>query len=132
MMGAAGTADEALRHIQYMVKALGDTPRADPKLGADVRAIEKRLRAARRPAGDPVVAGGRKPRPVHHGPRGGQLGSTSPITATVKDYEIAAAGFERRLGRRGPCRSRSEELGDRLEAAGAPWTPGRGLPTWKK
>jgi hypothetical protein len=24
------------------------------------------------------------------------------------------------------------KLGERLEAAGAPWTPGRGLPMWKR
>jgi len=25
-----------------------------------------------------------------------------------------------------------KKLGDELEAAGAPWTPGRGVPRWKK
>ena len=63
-----------------------------------------------------------------------QLGSTSPITATAKrDYEIAAAGFEAWLV---PMRVLIEQdikkLGEVLEAAGAPWTPGRGLPRWIK
>ena len=46
MMGASAAADEALRNIRFMKKALVDTPRADPKLGDQLRAIEKRLRAA--------------------------------------------------------------------------------------
>jgi len=142
VMGAAGTVDEALRHLKYMVKALGDTPRADAKLHADVRAMETRLQAARRAlTGDPVVRRRSENAPPSimdrvGGPFGptSQLGSTSPITATVrKDHEIAATEFERWLAETRPLlESELKSLGDRLEAAGAPWTPGRGLPTWKK
>ena len=64
----------------------------------------------------------------------GQLGSTGPITATVKrDYDIAAAGFETLLEQmRTLIEVDLRKIGDRLEAAGAPWTPGRGVPRWKK
>jgi hypothetical protein len=63
-----------------------------------------------------------------------QLGSTVPITATVKrDYEIAADGFGKVLeDLRTTIEVDLRKLGDELEAAGAPWTPGRGLPVWKK
>ena len=63
-----------------------------------------------------------------------QLGSTGPITDTVKrDYEIAADGFGAVLERlRGLIDRDLRRLGTAMEAAGAPWTPGRGLPVWKK
>jgi hypothetical protein len=64
----------------------------------------------------------------------GQLGSTGPITATVtRDYDIAAARFEALLEEmRTLIEVDLKKVGDRLEAAGAPWTPGRGVPRWKK
>jgi len=63
-----------------------------------------------------------------------QLDATGPITATAKrDYEIAAAGFETLLAElRVLVDQDLRKLGDALEAAGAPWTPGRGIPTWKR
>ena len=35
MMGASNAADEALRNIRFMKKALADTPKADPAMAAD-------------------------------------------------------------------------------------------------
>lgn len=136
MMGAAGAAEEAMRNISYMTKALEDTPRADSALANDVRALEKRLRAALLELrGDPVVRRRSEATPPSLMDRvSAQLGSTSPITATVKrDYEIAAAGFEKLLEElRTIVDVDLAKLGDRMEAAGAPWTPGRGMPRWKK
>ena len=136
MMGASGAADEALRNIRYMKKALVDTPRADPRLSEQLRAIEKRLREAlTRLQGDRVV----RERSEASAPSlmdrvSGQLGSTSPITGTVKrDYEIAADGFEKLLPELKTIIDVDlRKLGEQLEAAGAPWTPGRGVPDWKK
>ncbi len=136
MMGASGAADEALRNIRYMKKALVDTPRADPRLSEQLRAIEKRLREAlTRLQGDRVV----RERSEASAPSlmdrvSGQLGSTSPITGTVKrDYEIAADGFEKLLPElRTIIDVDLRKLGEQMEAAGAPWTPGRGVPDWKK
>ena len=63
-----------------------------------------------------------------------QLSTTCPITETVKrNYEIAAGAFEKLL--EDMCLTIEQDLkklGDELEAAGAPWSPGRGLPRWKK
>ncbi len=84
MMGAAGAADEALRNLRYMKKALVDTPRADATLSEQLRAIEKRLRDGadadcRATASCAALA---KPAPPSLMDRvSGQLGSTSPITA---------------------------------------------------
>ena len=64
MMGAAGAADEALRSIQFMKKALERHAAAPtPRSASDVRAVETKLRAAMKTlTGDAVVRRGRKPR----------------------------------------------------------------------
>jgi photosystem II stability/assembly factor-like uncharacterized protein len=136
MMGAAASVNDALRSIQFMKKALTDTPKADPKLGDDVRALEKKMRTALMTlTGDQTKA--RRSEvvlPSLMDRVSGQLGSTSPITATVqRDYEIAATGFEKLAEEmRVLVEVDLKAVGDRLEAAGAPWTPGRGVPRWKK
>ena len=63
-----------------------------------------------------------------------QLDATGPITATAKrGYEIAADGFEKLLAEmRQTIEVDLKKLQSDLEAAGAPWTPGRGVPVWKK
>ncbi len=63
-----------------------------------------------------------------------QVGATGPITKTVlRDYEIAADGFGPVLEKlRGLIERDLRALGAAMEAAGAPWTPGRGVPAWKK
>jgi DNA-binding LacI/PurR family transcriptional regulator len=64
----------------------------------------------------------------------GQLASTSPITTTNKrNYEIAAEAFEKLLeDLRQIIEVEMKKLGVELEEAGVPWTPGRGVPKWKK
>jgi len=63
-----------------------------------------------------------------------QTGSTGPVTKTaLRDYEIAADGFGALLEKLHGLIDRDlRTLGTAMEAAGAPWTPGRGLPVWKK
>jgi photosystem II stability/assembly factor-like uncharacterized protein len=136
MMGASAAVNEALRNVQFMKKALADTPKADAKTGDDLRAVEKRMRAALVTLlGDPVVRRrSEAAEPSLMDRISTQLGSTSPITGTVtRDYDIAAAGFEKVLEEmRVLVEVDLVGIGQRLEAAGAPWTPGRGLPRWKK
>jgi len=136
MMGAAASAEEAMRSLTFMKKALADTPKADKALGDDLRALEAKLRRAMVTlTGDPTVRRRSEASlPSLMDRVSGQLGSTGPITATVtRDYEIAAAGFETLLEQmRTLVEIDLRKLGDRLEAAGAPWTPGRGMPRWKK
>jgi len=136
MMGTAAAAEDALKNTQFMKKALADTPKADPKLGDSVRALETKIReAVRELLGDGVVLGRSEASPPSLMDRvNAQLDATAPITATAKrDYEIAAAGFEKLLeGMRVLIEQDLRKLGEALEAAGAPWTPDRGLPVWKK
>ncbi|MGB9006098.1 MAG: hypothetical protein WCB96_10275 [Candidatus Aminicenantales bacterium] len=136
MMGANEAAQDALRSIQFMKKALADTPRADPQLGQAVRALELRLREALRElTGDRTI---RRRSEATAPPLlervSAQLATTCPVTETVKrDYEIAAGGFQALLEKmRVLIEQELKTLGDRLETAGAPWTPGRSLPNWKK
>ncbi|MGA2533259.1 MAG: glycosyl hydrolase [Candidatus Aminicenantales bacterium] len=136
MMGAGGAAEEALKNIQYMKKAFLDTPKADPKLGARVRAVEARIQDSLRTLFGDFTARRRSEAasPSLIDRVSTQLGSTVPITATVKrDYDIAADGFGKVLDDlRTAIEVDLKKLGDELEAAGAPWTPGRGLPVWKR
>jgi len=136
MMGAGGAAEEALKNIPYLKKALADTPKADPKLAERVRAVEVRIQEALRTLfGDMTVRRRNEPAAPSLMDRvSAQLGSTVPITETVKrDYEIAADGFGKLLEEmRAAIEVDLRKLGQELEAAGAPWTPGRGLPVWKK
>jgi hypothetical protein len=119
-----------------MRKALVDTPKADPELLQRARAIETGIRAAMRDlGGDQTVARRNEARlPSLIERVSTQVGSTGPVTSTVlRDYDIAADGFGIVLDRlRGLIERDLPDLGSAMEAAGAPWTPGRGLPVWKK
>jgi hypothetical protein len=136
MMGTSAAAEEALKGLSYMRKALVDTPKADPKLMEQARTIETGIRAAMRElAGDMTVARRSEARlPSLMERLSAQTGSTGPITKTVlRDYEIAADGFGAVLEQlRGLIERDLRGLGAAMEAAGAPWTPGRGLPAWRK
>ena len=62
MMGTAAAAEEALKSLSYMRKALLDTPKADPKLMEQARAIE-----SRHPGGDAGTGGRFDRRPAERG-----------------------------------------------------------------
>ena len=136
MMGAGAAAEEAGKSLQSMKKALMDTPKADPKLGDAARALEKRLQDVLRELYGDLTVGRRweATSPSLMERVGAQLSTTCPITETVKrDYEISANAFEKLLENlRVIVEQDLKKLGDDLEAAGAPWTPGRGVPRWKK
>jgi len=136
MMGAGAAAQEAAESIRYMKKAFLETPKADPKLLERAKELEKRLQEATRVLyGDRTVM--RRSEAFTPGLMqrvSAQLSTTCPITETAKrDYEIAAGAFEKLLeDMRVLIDQDVKKLGDDLEAAGAPWTPGRRLPVWKR
>jgi photosystem II stability/assembly factor-like uncharacterized protein len=136
MMGAAGAAEEALKSLSFVRKALVDTPKADAKLLEQARAIETGIQSAMRElVGDQTVARRNEARLPSLTERVSlQVGSTGPITKTaLRDYDIAADGFGSVLERLRILIERDlRALGAAMEAAGAPWTPGRGVPVWKK
>ncbi len=136
MMGAGAAAQEAERNLDAMKKALFATPGADPKLGDKVRILRGRLRDATKVLyGDRLLRRRSEPaEPSLMDRVSVQLSTTCPITETAKrGYEIAAAAYGK-LGEdlRTLIEVEMKELGDELEAAGAPWSPGRGVPVWKE
>jgi len=136
MMGAGAAAEDALKNIAFIKKALLDAPKADPKLAETARTIEKRLQD------EVLVLLGDRTRqrrnevatPSLMDRVAAQLDTTGPITATARrGYEIAADGFGKLLEEmRATIEVDLKKLQAELEAAGAPWTPGRGVPIWTK
>ena len=136
MMGAGAAAEEASKSLKFMKKALMETPKADPKLAERIKALEKRLQEAMRTLyGDRTMQRRSEPSTPSLMDRvSAQLSTTCPITETVKrGYEIAADAFGNYLeDLRTLVEVDLKKLGDEMEAVGAPWTPGRGVPVWKK
>jgi len=136
MLGSLAAADDALRAIALMKKALTDAPKADPRWGEALVALENTIKSAvREIAGDETIQNRSEVAPPSLLQRlSDQLDATAPITGTVRrQVEIAADGFGKVLETlRTLIEKDLRALGDSLEAAGAPWTPGRGLPVWKK
>ncbi len=136
IMGAGAANNEAMREIQFIKKALLDTPKADLQLGDLARALERRLQKFQIELyGDWTVRRRSEPTSPSIMRRvSAQLSTTCPITETNRrNYQIAAADFEKLLEEmRQVIEVDLEKLKESVEAAGAPWTPGRGLPRWKK
>ena len=138
MTGAAAALDEGLVRIARIEEALADTPAADPRLLDEARALETRLAdLGDEINGDPVKEGLlREPVLPTLGQRIGRIvygnRNTAPPTQAQKDsYALAARDFAPWLARlRKVLAEDLASLENRLEAAGAPWTPGR-LPDWQ-
>jgi hypothetical protein len=65
--------------------------------------------------------------------RGHWSTTSAPTSSHRQNYEIASAEFEAALTELRPLLERDlPALHATLEAAGAPWAPGRKLPTWKR
>jgi photosystem II stability/assembly factor-like uncharacterized protein len=138
VVGAISAVDEGLTRIDFIQKALMDTPGADPKMLDEARALEERLRDINEQlTGDPIRAGRNEPTPPAIADRvflvvGGAWSSTSAPTQTHQtSYQLAAEAFAPVLEQvRKAVGQDLVNLENRLEAAGGPWTPGR-IPTWK-
>lgn len=139
VLGASRVADDVQNRLSLVRRALLDTPAADPALLADIEAVQKRLNALlielrgdrtrdRRNEAAPPSVSERVDLIV-----GDQWYATSPPTRTQLDgYDYAADAFGRLLAElRGLVEQDLKRVEDKLEQAGAPWTPGR-LPTWSK
>ncbi|MBN1223828.1 MAG: glycosyl hydrolase [Candidatus Aminicenantes bacterium] len=136
MMGAGQAAQEAMRQIKFMKKALMDTPKAGTDLGEKVRKIEEHIQDLMMTLyGDwTKMMRSEATSPSLMQRVSAQLNTTAPITETVKrNYEIAAGEFGTYLEElRKTIDVDLKKIGEEMEAAGAPWTPGRGVPKWDK
>ncbi len=138
VLGSVEVAQAARRQLELAKHATVDTPKADAALMAEVRQLDNRLRDVLiQLNGDHVVARTNEPTPPAIVDRvqtvvGGMLASTVPVTGTQREnYRIAAEAFGPVLEQlRVIVEVDMKALGDKLEAVGAPWTPGR-VPRWK-
>ena len=139
-MGAYQVAQETARQLKYIKRAVEVTPGVDPELGVEARNLELRLQdILERFTGDPT-----KPRRNEPAPPGildrlqtvvyGHWSTTQAPTATHrKSYEIAADEFSALLGDLTKLvETDVVALSQKLDAAGVPWTPGRGIPKWQR
>ncbi len=136
--GAVKAGGEAQTRLGYLEKAVLATPGADQALLERIVGLRGRLDdillALR---GDRVAAAHNEPAPPSIQDRverivGSQWYTNTPPTVTQeKGYEWAAKAFGSQLDAlRQLAQVDLKGIEDQLEAAGAPWTPGR-LPTWQ-
>ena len=136
--GTQRAASEAARQIQAIKRALELTPSATEEMRADARTLELRLTDLQE------TLNGDRTRPSRAEP--GMPGIVSRVNSVVSghwratygptqthrgQYEIAAAEFTEVYDNlRQLIETDLPALERRLEAIGAPWTPGRALPRW--
>ncbi len=139
VMGAYRVAQEMDEQLEYMKRAAATTPGVDGRLRVEIDQLDARLKdLLEQFQGDPT-----KPKRSEPGMPGilarlqsvisGHWSTTAGPTATHRrSYEIVAAEFGELLG---PLRKLVEReipaVGRKLEAAKAPWTPGRRIPDWE-
>jgi photosystem II stability/assembly factor-like uncharacterized protein len=137
VLGASRVVDDVKDRIGLIKKALHDAPAAPANLRTDALAIESKandiIRALR---GDNTLRNRNEGTPPSIMDRIGDVvgdlwSSTSAPTRThVRGYEIAGEEFAPLLASlKALVREDLKRLEDAMEAAGAPWTPGR-LPEW--
>jgi photosystem II stability/assembly factor-like uncharacterized protein len=138
VLGAARTVDDAQNRIDHIQVALRDTPGADPNWVVEVRELELRLDDLRiELQGDRTMSSRMEPTPPSISGRvnsivyGSWNSTSSPTKTNVENLRWAEEAF-------GPVLSKLTELVEsdlkaleaKLEAAGAPHTPGR-VPQYK-
>ena len=135
--GALHTSDEVTARLKSIREALRETPAVEKQLGAAADSIEQRnreiLRALR---GDTELAKLNEPVPTSIDDRveavleGERFALTKPTQTHVEDYNVAAAEFAGQLDKlHALVEVDLVKLDKDMEAAGAPWTPGR-VPEW--
>ncbi|MGB5675971.1 MAG: glycosyl hydrolase [Gemmatimonadota bacterium] len=138
VLGAARAAADAADRLEIIKHAVEITPGVDEDLRAEVRAMELELTDLRELLnGDRTRS--RRSEPAMPGivsrvqtVVGGQWSNTSSPTGTQREQMALAsdlfAGMVEEL--RQLVDVELPHLEDRLEEAGVPWTPGRGVPRW--
>ena len=135
--GAQQTAENVESRLKSIHAALRETPAVEKQLGAAADGIEQRdreiLRALR---GDVEVARRNEPVPSSISDRvnsimdGERFSLAKPTQSHVDSYNIAGAEFAEQLAKlRTLVNVDLTKLEKDMEAAGAPWTPGR-VPEW--
>ena len=137
--GALHTSDEVGSRVKAIREALRETPAVEKQLGVVVDAIEQHqreiLRALR---GDVEMAKRSENVPssinerVNSVMEGERFSLAKPTQSHMDSYNIAAAEFAEQLGKLHTLVEVDlAKLEKDMEAAGAPWTPGR-VPEWSE
>jgi len=137
--GAVASAHELKARIQSIKRALIETPMAAATLTPRAREIEAANNSVLRLlVGDQALEARNEPAPPSIQNRVSQImdeesTSSSPPTSThIESFKIASQQLSRQLGvLRKLIDLDLASLEKDMEAAGAPWTPGR-IPTWEK
>jgi hypothetical protein len=137
--GTLHTSEDVESRLKGIREALRETPAAEKQLGSVADVLEQRnreiLRALR---GDVEVAKRNEPVASSIGDRvnsvmeGERFSLAKPTQSHVDSYSIAAGEFAEELGKlRTLVEVDLSKLEKDMEAAGAPWTPGR-VPEWSE
>lgn len=136
--GAQRLLSETDGRLTLLRKAASDTPGLSPDTFKTIDGLRTRVKDLQTSFNGDSTAGRRM---VATGPGisdrlypiiGSLSNSTQPPTGTQQEqYEAAAAEFEQSLGILKQLDTDMAALNAAMEAAGAPWTPGR-FPEWKK
>ena len=137
--GAVQTAQDVESRLKTIREALKQTPSADKPLTAAADSIEQRdreiLRALR---GDVEMARRNEPVPTPIDGRvsgimeGERFSLAKPTQSNIDSYNIAASEFSDQLSKlHALVDADLAKLEKDMEAAGAPWTPGR-VPDWQE
>ena len=138
VLGADALVKETQERLQYIRRALLNTPKAGDTLVDEADALQEKLADIDiKLNGNSVIRSHNEADPPAIAERvntvvGGHWSSSSAPTAThMENYRLAAQSFAPVLEElRRLIDVDLKNLEDKLEAAGAPWTPGR-VPTWK-
>jgi photosystem II stability/assembly factor-like uncharacterized protein len=138
VQGAEKALEEARERLRYAAQAARTAPRIGADLAKRVKALDGSLRdLSDKLSGDSVRNARNEPTPPSIADRVQRIveahwEATAAPTRTLQDnYAIAAADFAPVLAQLRQLIERDlAQLDADLEAAGAPWTPGR-LPAWK-
>ncbi len=135
--GAEHSADDVQLRLKQIREALRDVPAVENKLAAVADSIEQQDRKIQRAlTGDRVLQKLNQPAPSSIDDRvsaimeGERFSLSAPTQTHIEDYDVAAAEFADQLAKLHVLvESDLSKLEKDMEAAGAPWTPGR-VPVW--
>lgn len=135
--GAEHSADDVQSRLKQIREALRDVPAVENKLAAVADSIEQQDRKIQRAlTGDRVLQKLNQPAPSSIDDRvsaimeGERFSLSAPTQTHIEDYDVAAAEFADQLAKLHVLvESDLSKLEKDMEAAGAPWTPGR-VPVW--
>ena len=136
VMGASRSTSELSNRINYVRKAILETPTADASLLVDAKKLGERLKKLQTELnGDRTLRQQNEPVPPSISGRvnnivSSQWTATSAPTQTEKDaYSYAGEEFRKALESLKSIHGDLKKLESKLEEVGAPWTPGR-VPAW--